>query len=104
MPYFVIYYVKLLVFCVQCITVIGCSIMWGLCVNIRTAGNNRLAGNLHYHFHAFSGWGTSRGPKLFLKAFLHTILYNYYSKKKFGSVSSQKIAPQKMDFPLYFKM
>ena len=25
--------------------------------------------NLHFHFHAFLGWGTSRGPKGNLKAF-----------------------------------
>ena len=24
--------------------------------------------NLHFHFYAFSGWATFRGPKLFLKA------------------------------------
>ena len=24
--------------------------------------------NLHFHFHAFSGWGTSRSPKSVLKA------------------------------------
>ena len=24
--------------------------------------------NMHFHFHAFSGWGTSRGPKLNPKA------------------------------------
>ena len=24
--------------------------------------------NMHFHFHAFSDWGTSRGPKLILKA------------------------------------
>ena len=36
---------------------------------------------MHFHFHAFSDWGTSRGPKLFLK-----VLYNYYSKKNICSV------------------
>ena len=25
--------------------------------------------NMHFYFHAFSGWGTSLGPKLNLKAF-----------------------------------
>ena len=25
--------------------------------------------NMHFNSHAFSGWGTSRGPKLNLKAF-----------------------------------
>ena len=25
--------------------------------------------NLHFHFHAFSGWGTSRGSKSVLKEF-----------------------------------
>ena len=25
--------------------------------------------NMHFHFYAFSGWGTSQGPKLNLKAF-----------------------------------
>ena len=25
--------------------------------------------NMHFHFHAFSGWGTSHGPKFILKAF-----------------------------------
>ena len=24
--------------------------------------------NLHFHFHAFTGWGTSQCPKSFLKA------------------------------------
>ena len=31
----------------------------------------------------FSSLGTSRGPKLFPKAFLHKVMYNYYSKKFF---------------------
>ena len=45
--------------------------------------------NLHFHFHAFSGWGTSQGPKLFLKIWrlkkwispkilLKKILSNFY--------------------------
>ena len=37
--------------------------------------------NLHFHFHMFSGWGTSQEPKL-IQFFLNHILYNYYSKKK----------------------
>ena len=36
--------------------------------------------NMHFHFHAFSGWGTSRGPKLNLKAFSSKVLNNYYFK------------------------
>ena len=46
----------------------------GLCV--KTAFRNNFGPrevpkleNLNFHFHAFSGWDTSRGPKLFLKAF-----------------------------------
>ena len=46
----------------------------GLC--LKTAFRNNFGPwevpkleNLHFHFHAFSGWGTSQGPKLFLKAF-----------------------------------
>ena len=45
----------------------------GLCV--KTTFRNNLGPrevlkleNLYFHFHAFSGWGTSGSPKLFLKA------------------------------------
>ena len=59
--------------------------------------------NMHFRFHAFSGWGTSRGPKLNLKAFSHKVLYIYYSKKNW-SVSAFIYPSQKKDFPLYFQI
>ena len=31
--------------------------------------------NLHFHFPVFSGWGTSRGPKLIPKAFFKIKFY-----------------------------
>ena len=35
-------------------------------------------------------------------SFLKKVLYNYCSKQKFWRVLFQKVAFQKMDFPLYF--
>ena len=35
--------------------------------------------NLHFHFYAFSGWGTSRGPKSFPK-FMIQIFFEVFRK------------------------
>jgi hypothetical protein len=47
--------------------------------------------------------GHFQGPKLLLKAFLHTILYKYYYKNNFLAFCLKKMGLKKMDFPLYFK-
>ena len=44
----------------------------------------KLKKKLHFHFHAFSGWGTSRGQKLILKAVFKS------SPVKIWSILSQK--------------
>ena len=49
------------------------SIYIGLCVKTafrKNFGSREVPKleNLHFQFHAFSGWGTSQGPKLFWKA------------------------------------
>ena len=31
--------------------------------------------NMHFHFHAFYGWGTFQGPKLNLKAVFHKVVH-----------------------------
>ena len=40
--------------------------------------------DLHFHFHTFSGWGTSRGPKsvlktVFFKCYIITVLKTIWS-------------------------
>ena len=57
--------------------------------------------NMHFHLHAFSGWGTSKGPKLNMKAFFlsNTIfLLIYIFLKHFGSY----LTKSKKDFPMHF--
>ena len=58
--------------------------------------------NMHFHFHAFSGWGTSKVKNLFLMQFSNKGLYNYYFKF-FLSILGGILKSQKIDFPLYFK-
>ena len=57
--------------------------------------------NMQFHFHAFSGWGTSQGPKLNLKAFSYKVVYNYYSKFFFGAFRLN-LTKSKNLFPIVF--
>ena len=94
---------KLFLGCLGCLVVSNCI---RLCV--KTAlGNNfgpwevpKLE-NLYFHFHAFLVGALPKVQNCFRNQFSHKVIYNYHSNF-FWSVSSYKMALQKMDFPLYF--
>ena len=59
--------------------------------------------NLHFHFHAFSGWGTSGKSKNVLERSFNTKFYVITILNFFLENFVQKMAVKKMDFPLYLK-
>ena len=42
--------------------------------------------NMHFHFHALSGWALPEVKNWIWKHFSHKVLYNYYSKYFFGAI------------------
>ena len=59
--------------------------------------------NMHFHFHAFSGWDTSQSPKLNPKAVFWWSPIYLQLKKKIKVCWSIFYKNQKKGFPLYFQ-
>ena len=66
-----------------------------------TLGSTKTKKKLHFHFHSFSGWVTSRGQKLNLKEVFNQVLY-YYNSKFFFSVLFSINGASKYKLPIVF--